>query len=400
MDRGNEKTLTDLKRDAERSRAELAETVDQLRSRVTDTVTDFRERASPEAMKAEVGDYFRTRADALMDRARENPLQTAAIGIGVGYPLLKIARSIPAPILMVGAGLYLLGTSSGQKLSETVSKKVSAAVDAATDSFSAGADATNRKVHDAQDLAASGLTAAKDTIASGVGSATQKAAAFGSALKDSSASLAGAAADRATGLKQRAADALGTTSEAMSAGVARTGSIVSDRAGDAAEFGSNAAEFGTNAGLRLRDQAVETSLKLRDRAVETSQKVSSGMSDVIQRNPLLFGGLGLTVGMLIAGALPKSDIEKDIMGGASEDVRKRANELASKHFDTVKGLASEAIADIADHASQEGLMPADLNAATEDLGRRVRKVAESASEAAFGRADDKTYRNEKTVDAI
>ena len=45
-------------------------------------------------------------------------------------------------------------------------------------------------------------------------------------------------------------------------------------------------------------------------------------------------------------------------------------------------------------------MPADLNAATEDLGRRVRKVAESASEAAFGRTDDKTYRNDKTVDAI
>jgi hypothetical protein len=195
------------------------------------------------------------------------------------------------------------------------------------------------------------LTVAKDTIASGVGSATQKAAALGSALKDSSASLAGSAADRAAGLKQRAADALGATSDALGAGVARTGSIVRDRAGDAAEFGSNAAEFGTNAGLRLRDQAVETSLKLRDQAVETSQKVASGMSDVIQRNPLLFGGLGLTVGMLIASALPKSDIEKDIMGGASADVRKRANELASTHFDTVRGLASEAIADIADHAS-------------------------------------------------
>jgi hypothetical protein len=124
------------------------------------------------------------------------------------------------------------------------------------------------------------------------------------------------------------------------------------------------------------------------------------MSDVIQRNPLLFGGLGLTVGMLIASALPQSDIEKDIMGSASADVRKRANELAAKQFDTVKGLASEAITDIADHASQEGLMPADLNAATEDLGRRVRKVAESASAAAFGRADDATHPNEKTIDAI
>ena len=67
------------------------------------------------------------------------------------------------------------------------------------------------------------------------------------------------------------------------------------------------------------------------------------MSDFIQRNPLLFGGIGLTVGMLIATALPKSDIEEDIMGGVSAEVRKRASELASQQFDTVKALASEGI---------------------------------------------------------
>jgi uncharacterized phage infection (PIP) family protein YhgE len=385
MDRANEKSLTDLKREAERTRAELAETVDQLRSKVSDSVTDFRERASPDAMKAEISGYIRTRADALMDRARENPLQTAAIGIGVAYPLLKIARSIPAPILMVGAGLYLLGTGSGQKLSETVSKKVAEAAEGISDSFGAGLDVANRKVHDTQDLAASGLAAARDTMASGVGSVTQQAAAFASSLnqlKDGAANLAGSSSDGVAGLKQRAVDALGSTSDAMGSSVARTGSLVRDRAGDAAEFATN------------------TGIKLRDQAVETSHNVSSGMSDVIQRNPLLFGGLGLTVGMLIASALPQSDIEKDIMGSASADVRKRANELAAKQFDTVKGLASEAITDIADHASQEGLMPADLNAATEDLGRRVRKVAESASAAAFGRADDATHPNEKTIDAI
>jgi hypothetical protein len=229
------------------------------------------------------------------------------------------------------------------------------------------------------------LAAARDTLASGAERATQQAAAFGSSLselKESAANLAGSASDGAADLKQRAVGALGATSDAMSASAARTGSIVRDRASDAAEFG-------TNAGLKLRDQAVET-----------SHKVSSGMSDIIQRNPLLFGGLGLTVGMLIASALPKSEIEKNVMGEASADVQKRANALASKQFDNVKGLASEAIADIADHVSQEGLTPADLNAATEDLGRRVRRVAESASEAAFGRTDDKTRPNQNTVDAI
>jgi Protein of unknown function (DUF3618) len=393
MDRANEKSLSDLKRDAEHTRAQLTETVDQLRSRVSETVTDFRERASPDAMKAEVGDYFRTKADALVNRARENPLQTAAIGIGVGYPLLKIARSIPAPILMVGAGLYLLGTSSGQKLSHTVSKKVSAAADGVCDSISSGMDVANKKVHDAQDAAASTFSAARDAVASGIDNAAQKTAGLGSSslnqLKVGAASLADSAAVSAGGLRQRVGGALAATSDAMSASVASTGSTVRDRAGDAVEFGSQAAEFGTTAGLKLRDQAVEA-----------SQKVSSGMSDIIQRNPLLFGGLGLTVGMIIASALPKSDIEKNIMGDASADVRKRANALASQHFDSVKSLASEAIAGIADHVSQEGLTPADLNNATEDFGRRVRKVAESASEAAFGRNEEKTYRSDESVDAI
>jgi hypothetical protein len=373
-----ERSLNDLKAGAERSRAELAATVDQLRSKVSDTVTDFRERASPDAMKAEISDYIRTRADALMDKARENPLQAAAIGVGVAYPLLKIARSIPAPVLMVGTGLFLLGSGPGQKLSETVSKKAAAAVEGASDSFGATLEAASQKVHDAQDMASSSLATARETISSGLGAANQQAAALGGSLnqlKDGAANLANSAADGVSGLKQRAVDAFGATSEAMGVGVVRTGSIVRNGAGSAAEFGTN------------------TGLKLRDHAVEASHQVSSGVGEIIQRNPLLVGGVGLTIGMLIASALPKSDIERNIIGSASADVRKRANEFAATQLDTVKGLASDAIADLAENANKEGLMPADLNPAAEDLGRRVRKVAESASNAAFG------YANDKTIDA-
>jgi hypothetical protein len=256
---------------------------------------------------------------------------------------------------------------------------VAAAAEGVSDGFGAGVEAANQKVHDAQDMASSSLATARDTIASGLGSATQQAAALGGSLnqlKDGAANFASSASHGVTGLKQRAVDALAATSDAVGAGVAKAGSIVRDGAGSAAESGIN------------------SGLKLRDHAVETSHKVSSGVGEVIQRNPLLVGGLGLTVGMLIASALPKSDIEKNVMGSASADVQKRANAFASRQFDTVKDLASDAIAGVAEHAGQEGLMPADLNAAAEDLGRRVRRVAENASEAAFG------YANDKTIDAI
>ena len=204
---------------------------------MSDTVTDFRDRASPDAVKAEIGDYFRTRADALMERRVRTACRRLRSGSASDTRCSKIARSIPAPILMVGAGLYLLGTSSGQKLSETVSKKVAAAAEGVSDSLGASLDVANRKVHDAQDLAASGLAAARDTISRRAsGAPTQKTAALGasiSQLKDSAANLVASASDGVTGLKQRAAGALDATSDTMSAGVARTGSTLRDRPADA-----------------------------------------------------------------------------------------------------------------------------------------------------------------------
>jgi ElaB/YqjD/DUF883 family membrane-anchored ribosome-binding protein len=365
MARDDPRSLTDLQEDADRSRAELTETFAQMRSRVAGSVTDLRKRVSPDAMKADVGDYIRTRADALMDKARENPLQAAAIGIGVAYPLFRIVRSIPAPVLMVGTGLFLLRSSSGQKFSEQVSRRLAAATDGVSDSFGATMEAAAAKVHDAQDMATNTVTTTRDTIASGFASVTQQAAAVGASaeqLKDGAANLVSSASDGVGDLGQRTVDAIAATSDAVRGGVARL-----------RDTASSAAQIGTDA-----------TLGLRDRAVDTSQKASAGISEVIQQNPLLVGGLGLAVGMLIASALPRSDLEKSIMGSASADLQKRANELAATEFAAVKGLASGAIADLADRAGQEGLMPADVNAAAENLGQRIRKVAESAADAAFG----------------
>jgi hypothetical protein len=160
MARSDERSLSDLKQGAERTRAEFTDTVDQLRSKVSETVSDFRERVSPDAIKAEVGDYFRTRGDLLLDKARENPLQAAAIGAGLAYPLLGIVRSIPAPVLMIGAGLFLLGTSSGQK----VSRKFGVIATDLSDQIVDRADAVRRNIHDAQDAASDGIASVKSTV--------------------------------------------------------------------------------------------------------------------------------------------------------------------------------------------------------------------------------------------
>ena len=53
--------------------------------------------------------------------ARRNPMQAVAVGASVAYPLLRLARAIPLPVLMVGAGLFFTGSKTGQTASQRAS---------------------------------------------------------------------------------------------------------------------------------------------------------------------------------------------------------------------------------------------------------------------------------------
>ena len=101
------RSLQQIKRETEQTRAGLTNTVEQLKSCVAETASDIRHRISPDAIKAEVSDYIRSRGEQLVNdvtaAARRNPMQAVAVGASIAYPLLKIARAIPLPVLMVGA---------------------------------------------------------------------------------------------------------------------------------------------------------------------------------------------------------------------------------------------------------------------------------------------------------
>ncbi|MEA2882181.1 MAG: hypothetical protein QOH32_1437, partial [Bradyrhizobium sp.] len=78
MTQTDTRSLQEIRRDTERTRAGLTHTVEELRTSVTETANDIRERIRPEAIKAEVSDYIRSRGEQLMDditaAARKNPL--------------------------------------------------------------------------------------------------------------------------------------------------------------------------------------------------------------------------------------------------------------------------------------------------------------------------------------
>jgi gamma-glutamylcysteine synthetase len=98
---------------------------------------------------------------------------------------------------------------------------------------------------------------------------------------------------------------------------------------------------------------------------------------------LLVAGIGLLVGGLIASALPRSDVEDDLIGDASTAARRRAQAAASQGFDAAKAAVGEVYEETTRQAEAEGLTTDGIGKAAQDITQRVRRVAEAAVTTAF-----------------
>ena len=82
---------------------------------------------SPQHIKSEVSDYAnhkaRNWAQALKQKAMENPMQTVAAGTAVAIPVLRFAGGSGLPLLMVGAGLALTSKTVRDRAADAVAPR-------------------------------------------------------------------------------------------------------------------------------------------------------------------------------------------------------------------------------------------------------------------------------------
>src|SRR4029453_3375607 len=125
MSQSDPRSPHEIRRETEQTRAALTTTAEELRGTVTDTATDIKNRLRPDAIKAEVSGYIKSRGEQLFqdftDMARRNPVRAGALGASVAYPGMRLARPVPLPVLMIGAGLFLTGSKTGRDLSRKAS---------------------------------------------------------------------------------------------------------------------------------------------------------------------------------------------------------------------------------------------------------------------------------------
>jgi hypothetical protein len=381
MSQTDTRSLQQIKRETEQTRAGLTDTVEQLRTSVAETASDIRQRISPDAIKAEVSDYIKSRGERLFNdvtaAARRNPMQAVAVGASVAYPLLRLARTIPLPILMVGAGLFFAGSKTGQ-----------AATQKASDVASDLSDEVGRRAHDLGNQIGESVSAAKTyaadqldrvgaAVSGGADQASRAADAAGTAVasnsrvhQDKAASFGDAVSDRAADLKDegiRMARSAATTTQELASG---TLSAARNAIGTTTDAGRDAARA------------------VRDKASDLTERTGNTIFETIEQNPLLVAGLGLLVGGLIASALPRSEIEDELVGDASTSVKRRAQSATSQGFDAAKNAVGEVYDETTRQAEAEGLTPDGIGKAAKDIGQRVRRVAETAVTTAFEPAQD------------
>ena len=107
----NTAKLERLEQQIDAERADLVHTIDHLQRIASGTVERIKEGTSVKALKADAGRYAGQAVSgalvAARDRALANPLGAVALGAGLAYPLVKVLKLIPPPLLMLGAGLAL-----------------------------------------------------------------------------------------------------------------------------------------------------------------------------------------------------------------------------------------------------------------------------------------------------
>jgi hypothetical protein len=381
MHQTDTRSLQQIKRETEQTRAGLTDTVEQLKTSVADTARDIRHRISPEAIKVEVSGYIKSRGEQLVSdvtaAARRNPMQAVAVGASVAYPLLRLVRAIPVPILMVGAGLFFAGSKTGQAATQKASD---VAVDVSGqmmrrtrkfgDQFQESTSAATAYAADQLDRATAALSdgagqvrGATEATGTAIGSSSQR-------IKDCVASAGAALSDRASSLKD---DGL---------------RIAGSAAATVQDTVSGATAAARNAVSSVADTGMGAARTMRDKASDASERAGKTIFQTIEQNPVLVAGVGLLVGGLIAGALPHSEFEDDLVGDASTDVRRRVRAAASQGIDAVRTAAGEIYDETARQAETEGLTTDGLGDAAQDITRRVRRVAEAAVTTAFEPSED------------
>ena len=324
------KSLDQLERETEQNRAALVGTVDALRETILGEVEDMRRKVSIDYVKSEIGAYARSTGSAWYDgvrrSVRDNPLRSVAIGAGLSVPLWKMGRSVPMPLLLIGAGVALARPATRDALT--------------------GA-AANVKMAGDRSIGMAGETA---------GGAWDGVKATGAQVGQQVAS--GLDTARQT-VRSMAQDAASRVSGVVNAGTETASGLV-------------------GRGTALAQGGADTVVDARDHAGRTTARAGSAATDLFHRNPLLVAGAGLAIGALIAAIMPTTEVEGQLLDKVAPDLKQKATDLIDQGYGAARVAAGDLVDGAVSRAKDHGLSPEGAEGAASKLGEKLGAVVDAA----------------------
>jgi ElaB/YqjD/DUF883 family membrane-anchored ribosome-binding protein len=154
---------------------------------------------------------------------------------------------------------------------------------------------------------------------------------------------------------------------------------VRDQIGDLGDKASDLARSATDSLSGMADDAQQA---LRDRSRELAESArssaQSGVSFVLEDQPLLLAAIGLAAGATLGAIIPATPQENRLMGDARDKVAEFAGETAKQKLDEFGNAASEATERLKSAVKERAGL------ATEDLGEVAKDVVEPFTKVASG----------------
>ena len=167
-------------------------------------------------------------------------------------------------------------------------------------------------------------------------------------------SAVGSAVGSATDMARDASDALASAGTAVGEGLHEAGDRARRMAHD------------------LRDAGSDAIGGVRHSAAGAGHQARDTFFDVLEREPLVIGAIGLAVGAAIGAFLPATAIEREHLGPTGEALKEKADALVDRGMAKAKEAVAEVYETARDAADRQGLLPGDTPVAEKVDGRGAR----------------------------
>ncbi|GAC1560949.1 MAG: hypothetical protein NVS2B5_25060 [Beijerinckiaceae bacterium] len=153
---------------------------------------------------------------------------------------------------------------------------------------------------------------------------------------------------------------------------------IGGKAGDIARsYSESISGFADDAQQALR----ERSQRLAEGARSSAQ---SGLSFVLEDQPLIIAAIGVAAGAALGAILPGTTAENRMMGGTRDKVAELASETAKQKLGELGSAASEATERLKNAADRAGLNSEDLTKVAKEVAEPFTNLASSGATAGQG----------------